>query len=513
MRQLLLSGLACWLFLPGTVVLAEQHSDAQQCLQCHDYGADSPVHALLEGSHGLAGDAEAMAGRKGCQDCHGDSEAHTRAPTRNTPETSFGPRWSASAGDQDGRCLSCHEENVAKNWRHALHMHNNLTCVTCHDIHQDLDKVLDEPRQAEVCTTCHKVQKQGIHGMERRAKRNPPCSTCHNPHDHESAATEMLKNRSAGCLQCHDLARMAQSERVSAKAKSYHKVMTSQERTCIDCHQGIAHAPVDSALPLLPSPLTGRDVTLFYPGQTDSHWLTQEHPGSQPLRQGAYCQRCHRGEEAELGAALGDDLSAITARTVNLSFATDDSELIIRLQWQGSELDETVALMWGDSRHQAFGRGGCFAACHNDMPGMSADRGRVSDKYLQISRAQQQQLGMPAIVKDQPALDQLMAQGQFVELWQANLKTGEIETTTILEKAHRQKENLTGIKAHYENGTWTLELNRELTTLYSGINFSAGESYTLGIALISADHQGKEHLVSLPMTLSFGGNDTDFSAE
>ena len=51
----------------------------------------------------------------------------------------------------------------------------------------------------------------------------------------------MRANHSAGCLTCHDLTRMSESDRVSDKAKSYHKVMTNPARTCIDCHDGVAH--------------------------------------------------------------------------------------------------------------------------------------------------------------------------------------------------------------------------------------------------------------------------------
>ena len=88
-------------------------------------------------------------------------------------------------------------------------MLNDLSCTTCHDIHTGRDKVLFTERQAEVCTTCHKNQKQGIHGLEEHVAKNPACTSCHNPHNHESAAGEMLANRSEGCRSCHDLVQMA----------------------------------------------------------------------------------------------------------------------------------------------------------------------------------------------------------------------------------------------------------------------------------------------------------------
>jgi cytochrome c-type protein NapC len=51
-------------------------------------------------------------------------------------------------------------------------------------------------------------------------------------------------------------------------------------------------------------------------------------------------------------------------------------------------------LMWGmRASNSAFTRGGCFAACHSDLPGMSRDRGQQQGKYLWSSRVQQQAIG------------------------------------------------------------------------------------------------------------------------
>ena len=260
----------CLVITAGTQGLAQSNPEynpggTEHCLSCHDFGPESPVHNVLAGSHGISGDTPDMAGRHGCEDCHGPSAAHAQAPTRTSPAVSFGPRWTATSAAQDSTCLACHEDSTARHWRDALHMVNNLTCVTCHDIHADQDRVLFEQQQAQVCTVCHKAQKKGIHGMERRAARNPPCTECHNPHDHESAQATMLSNQSAGCSHCHDLLRMADSARVSDKAKSYHKVMARPGRTCLQCHQGMAHAPADSVPPMRPTPVRRKRSPCFIP--------------------------------------------------------------------------------------------------------------------------------------------------------------------------------------------------------------------------------------------------------
>lgn len=510
MNRHLIACLAACLFALALPASAEDGASPQACLECHDYGEDSPVHKVLQGAHGL--DAESTAGR-GCLACHGDSEAHVRAPRRNPPEVSFGPRWTGTSDDQDSACLACHEDNTARNWQHALHMHNNLTCVTCHDIHTAEDRVQVESTQAGVCETCHKVQKQGVHGMERRKKRNPPCSTCHNPHDHEDAQAKMLSNRSEGCLYCHDLGRMAQSERVSARAKSYHKVMTNPERTCVDCHDGIAHAPADSAPPMHPVPAASRSVTLFYPGMADSDWLLHQHPGSQPLRQGANCQQCHRGEEASMGESLQDGSVTPASRELSVSVAKPGDTLQVSVSWEGPADDATLSLMWGDHSLDGYARGGCFAACHSDMPGMSADRRQVSDKYLAVSRQQLQQVGRPAIVLDAASLDQLVAEGKLAEIWRLDLSSGELESARLLADTQWGDTKLIQVNMQYSQGRWTVVLTRKLDDTETGLSFRPGERFTFGVALHGAGLKGAKHWVSLPMTLSFGGNDTDFTAE
>lgn len=497
---------ACLLALPA----AAADTDPAECLGCHDYGDDSPVHRVLAGAHGL--DAESTGGR-GCLACHGDSAAHRAAPRRNAPDVSFGPRWSSTAGDQDAACLGCHEDNTARNWQHALHMHNNLTCVTCHDMHSEADRVQVASSQDQVCETCHKAQKSGIHGMERRKKRNPSCSTCHNPHDHEDAQATLLATGSGGCIACHDLARMAESRWASDKARRYHAAMDNPERTCVDCHEGIAHAPADSAPPMHPLPVASGRITLFYPGMTDTSWLLHDHPGAQPLRQGANCRQCHRGDEAQMGEILADGSVSPASREVDVAVAQAGDTLQVTISWEGPADDAQLSLMWGDRSVDAFARGGCFAACHSDMPGMRADRGQVSQKYLAISRLQQQQVGRPAIVADQDTLDALATAGKLAEIWRVDLADGELRVAPLLADTPWQASDLIHVNKRHDQGRWTVVLSRQLYDTGGSLVFLPSVRYSFGIALHGTGQSGARHWVSLPRTLSFGGDDTDFTAE
>lgn len=465
----------------------------QACLDCHDYGEDAPAHQVLLGSHGIDGDAEDIGDRRGCLDCHGESTAHVAKPREHAPDTSFGPRWSATAAAQDKPCLACHEENVAANWRHALHMVNGMTCITCHDIHQAEDRVLIADQQAGVCTTCHKAQKSGIHDLE--GTNDPQCSLCHNPHNHESAAPQMQANQSAGCMVCHDDAQMETLAALNPRAGKYHRVVANGNRTCIDCHQGISHAPEESTPPLHATPVRGRSVTLFYPGNANRQWLLQDHPGSQPLRQGTNCQRCHRGEEAEMGAALAGDFEP-AARVVGIAFAREEGQLHITLSWQGPADDAQVAMMWGGPDNVEFKRGGCFAACHGGDP-------NPATKVIYAHGA----------AADEATMGGLATPGEGAELWRISLADGELHTALVTDRMNRERTNPVTVKKSYREGQWKVELRLDLEQAGSGVEFSADGRYTFGIALHGEGNEGREHWVSLPMSMSFSGHSTDFIAE
>lgn len=218
----------------------------ERCRECHDYAPVDHVERLLMGSHGITEEAGFT---RGCEDCHGASATHADAPRDVPPATSFGPRWKATSAAQDTACLACHEENTAADWQHALHMLNELTCVLCHDIHTEEDRVLLPEKQALVCTGCHKAQTTGIHGQSENLQQDPPCSSCHNPHNHESAGPQMQANQSLGCRHCHDLEGMPDDPWASAKALEYHRAMQRPGHTCLECHSGVAHG--DAAEPPL----------------------------------------------------------------------------------------------------------------------------------------------------------------------------------------------------------------------------------------------------------------------
>ncbi len=518
-RWLLLGALLVPALLAGSPAARAEAGFAtggsEQCLGCHDFGPESPVHPMLRSPHGQAENPATPMAKEGCESCHGPSGNHARAPTQVAPGISFGPRWTAASEAQDGQCLACHSDAPVHHWDSAPHNRADLTCTTCHDIHHLPDKVLTAATQGEVCSVCHKAQREGVHGLTAKLDKNPACTSCHSPHDALPVLATTLDNRSAGCRSCHDLVAMAGSAQVSDKAKSYHKVMVREDRSCLNCHQGIAHAPADSVPPMTPQAVASRTVELFFPGQSDSEWLLSRHPGSQPLRHGASCQQCHRGDEAKMGASLAGDFAPAT-RSVGVRVDRQGDELRIRLDWAGPAQDADIALLWGDEQTPTIQRAGCFAACHSDMPGMSRDRGAERGKYLLDALAQQRAIGRPALFKDADELAALRSAGQSGELWRVKLAAGgsaTVQSAALLTPPEWREDSPLSGSASYRDGRWQVTLRRPLAGGDGLKAMRADGTYTFGIALHGADNPGGRHWVSLPLTLGFQGDDTDFRAE
>lgn len=488
--------LACLLSLLWALTAAaatdDSRSSAQLCLSCHDFGASSPVHPLLASQHGDVHRPGTPMALRGCESCHGDSSAHRRAPTKHPPGLSFGPRWSASAAQQNQACLNCHQGNVARHWTGGTHEQQQVTCVTCHDMHNTAKKLLHD-QQARVCTTCHKTQQQGIHALHQALAKQPNCTLCHNPHANAEAKPQLLSNRSEGCRFCHDLPAMAVDSKVSAKAKSYHNTMTQMGRTCVDCHQGIAHAYADSVPPRLNPPDTSRQVALFYPGQKDLDWLLSAHAGAQQVRQGMACDQCH------VAQALNPLAPSVSEqRTLDISLATQADTVLVRLSWDGDQTDNSVALMWSGGPNKAFAQTGCWAACHDDMAGMARNRGAPVSKYLAVSRAQLRRIGQPAVKKTEQELADLMAAGEFVSLWRVLLHHGrdsELQTATLLADVSWQTQSDGRVLSQFLNGRWLVQV------FIPRAQFGQGRVH-LGLAMNSIQGAGADHWVSLPLVVT-----------
>ena len=142
----------------------------------------------------------------------------------------------------------------------AMEATNTLEfCISCHEMR---DTVYEEYKQTihysnrtgvrAVCSECH-VPKDWAHKMARKVKASGEiwgklAGTIDTPEKFEAKRLElathewdrMKKSDSRECRNCHSFDGM-DTEKQKNRASKMHKIAQSDNKTCIDCHKGIAH--------------------------------------------------------------------------------------------------------------------------------------------------------------------------------------------------------------------------------------------------------------------------------
>lgn len=209
------------------------------CYECHTNITrifPSSPHARLhfEGAQ--------MAGRAGCESCHGPGSKHVAVGGGRG-------RFIINPGKEPAACFTCHLEVHAEfnlPQRHPV-TEGRMNCVQCHDPHgADIMKPaggLAMARLNESCAQCHREQAKP-HIYEHEALREG-CTTCHHPHG--SINAKMLVERDNNlCLKCHAQVPQSGNPREIFIGKVNHTVFI-RRGTCwsAGCHTAIHGSNVD----------------------------------------------------------------------------------------------------------------------------------------------------------------------------------------------------------------------------------------------------------------------------
>ncbi len=132
-------------------------------------------------------------------------------------------------------CISCHEmkDNNFEEYKDTIHARNRTgvkaICSDCHVPHDFVSTMIRKIKASNdvyqhFAGTIDTKEKFEAHRLEL-AKR---------------VWLRMKESDSQECRNCHDVASMA-PEKQGPTAQKQHKKLLSGEKTCIDCHYGIAH--------------------------------------------------------------------------------------------------------------------------------------------------------------------------------------------------------------------------------------------------------------------------------
>lgn len=133
-------------------------------------------------------------------------------------------------------CISCHEmrDNVYAELQSTIHFTNRsgvrATCPDCHVPHKWTDKIARKMQASkEVWGKIFGTIATREKFLEKRRELA----------EHEW--TRLKANDSLECRNCHDFEYMDFTRQNTRAASAHSTYLASGEKTCIDCHKGIAH--------------------------------------------------------------------------------------------------------------------------------------------------------------------------------------------------------------------------------------------------------------------------------
>lgn len=135
-------------------------------------------------------------------------------------------------------CISCHEmrDNVYAEYRKSSHYSNgsgvSATCADCHEPRSWFSEV-----KRKIQATFKEVPNKLMGTISTRTK-----FLAHREELAKDVWKRMRATDSQTCRNCHALAHMDLKEQSRSAANKHEAVLSGRlKKTCIDCHQGIAH--------------------------------------------------------------------------------------------------------------------------------------------------------------------------------------------------------------------------------------------------------------------------------
>ena len=178
------------------------YAGSDTCVLCHTTQGDT----LKGTAHGQVHNPRSPAAAQGCESCHGPGQAHVDDEAKGNI-VRFQALTPARASET---CLTCHNRGTHAGWESSVHESRNLSCTTCHSVHQPQSAASQLVKRTEtaLCATCHRVQ---VAKTERAVAHMPvregkmSCSTCHNPHGSISNVKALRVGSSVheACTTCH----------------------------------------------------------------------------------------------------------------------------------------------------------------------------------------------------------------------------------------------------------------------------------------------------------------------
>ena len=181
-------------------VSADEYVGEAKCLECHE----DQEKGYRSTPHGRAQNQRTPAAKNSCETCHGPGKAHVAADGAGhiLSSKTMTPQKASEM------CTTCHARTDHNNWAGSKHDSRNMSCATCHSIHEpkSADAQLTKASVQETCVQCHRKEVNKIHKSSHMpvSEGKMECTTCHNPHGSQNV--RMLREGNSineSCATCH----------------------------------------------------------------------------------------------------------------------------------------------------------------------------------------------------------------------------------------------------------------------------------------------------------------------
>jgi cytochrome c-type protein NapC len=288
----------------------------------------------------------------------------------------------------------------------------------------------------------------------------------------------------------------------------------------------------------------GKEIVLFYPGQSSWEWsLTKSAmSGAKEFTEGKNCDDCHIGEEKTMGPQIASGQPRVFKDgtkppiepvpiagkrgyiPATVKFANDGTNLYVHIEFaEGAQPDAKqdpqyatkVTVMFNDGGVPEANRGGCFAACHDDSNGMPSAKGATRTMYLPKTRAKLTRQGGGDTLKPAEDMAKLRAGGYVLDFWEAKLNPGAAPVGvngSIFDKREEITPAVVTAEANLADGIWSVTLSRKLDAGPGFKTFTDTGRYTVSLAIHAGHTAHRFHYVSFERTLRIDAGSADFVA-
>lgn len=203
---------------PAASVAGATTVGRETCATCHAEKAeafDKTFHGRKSPSNSKLANA--------CESCHGAGSAHVDGGGDVSKIINPKKLDAAAAADL---CMTCHKDKSLMMWKTGAHSQNDLSCVTCHSVHEGEGRKSLTKGGTETCLQCHKKQKADMNLSSHHPlpEGKMACVSCHNPHGgiEGNLKADSLEEQ---CATCH-------SEKIGPFANEHPPVADG----CNNCH-------------------------------------------------------------------------------------------------------------------------------------------------------------------------------------------------------------------------------------------------------------------------------------